>query len=84
MKEITEELNQSCFFNLPPTIKEKNNSIEVPQDVYYVIEVTIPEQIPILEISDNELREVASRGKTYEFWDQPEEDIYSLSDGKPL
>lgn len=37
-----------------------------------------------IEISDSQLSTLALQSGSYSFWDNPEEDIYTLSDGSPL
>jgi hypothetical protein len=36
------------------------------------------------EITDEELRKLVSQSKTYDFWNNEIDDIYSISDGAPL
>jgi hypothetical protein len=35
------------------------------------------------ELNDHELRTLSMNSKSYEFWWDPKEDIYSLEDGEP-
>lgn len=39
--------------------------------------------VPV-EMDDYELKLLALQSGSYYFWDSPEEDIYSLTDGKPV
>lgn len=36
------------------------------------------------ELSENEWLQAASKNEAFDFLNEPEEDIYSLADGKPL
>lgn len=38
----------------------------------------------ILEINDSDLRTLALQSGSYDFWNDPSEDIYTMSDGEPV
>jgi hypothetical protein len=40
--------------------------------------------LPLFEMSDCEFRILAFHSGTYDFWNAPEEDIYTLEDGEPV
>jgi len=50
---------------------------------YYCINFAIASELSD-ELSDYELRTLAFESGTYDFWDNPEEDIYSINDGTPV
>lgn len=57
----------------------KDDTVEISGGIYFYCPIYIQ-----YEMNDKELREIIARSNTYKFWDSPEEDIYSVSDGEPL
>ena len=49
----------------------------------FFIDIAPPTEI-IEEINDSELRTIALQSGSYNFWNEPCEDIYSIEDGEPV
>lgn len=50
---------------------------------YYCISFAVVSELND-ELNDYELRTLAFQSGAYDFWDNPEEDIYSINDGTPV
>ncbi len=59
--------------------------VEIP-GIYFSFSVVLPveEEQQETEMTDEEFRMLAARSKTYDFWDNAADNIYSTSDGTPL
>ncbi len=70
-------------------VKVKNvpeeDFVETP-GIYFSFSVVLPveEEQQETEMTDEEFRMLAARSKTYDFWDNAADNIYSTSDGTPL
>ena len=53
-------------------------------NVCYDVSVVLPIVQEAVEMTDEELRALAFHSKTYDFWNNEADDIYSISDGTPL
>ena len=50
----------------------------------FSVVLPIPQIKKIVEMTDKELQVLIDKSGTFDFWDEEEEDIYSISDGTPL
>lgn len=66
-------------------IGQREDFVEVPS-ICIDIAVDLPaeKEQQEMEMTDEEFRMLAAQGKTYDFWDNTVDDIYSASDGTPL
>ena len=66
-------------------IGQREDFVEVPS-ICIDIAVVLPveEEQQEIEMTDEEFRMLAAQGKTYDFWNNTLDDIYSASDGTPL
>ncbi|MBE0434086.1 hypothetical protein IBX73_11565 [candidate division WOR-3 bacterium] len=63
----------------------KNISVDFAGSVCYDFFINIaPAILSISELSDSELMSLALHSGTYDFWDAPEENVYSFEDGRPV
>ncbi|MCK4325472.1 hypothetical protein KAW55_01800 [bacterium] len=59
--------------------------VEIPSFCFDITVVLPAEEEPQeTEMTDQEFRILAAQSKTYDFWDNAADDIYSVSDGTPL
>lgn len=60
-------------------------SQELVNSVYYYYHVDFGIKLDIaIEMTEQEFRSLALESGTYNFWNVPEEDIYSINDGEPV
>ncbi len=52
--------------------------------VCYDVSIVLPILQEAVEMTDEELRALALQSKTYDFWNNKADGIYSISDGTPL
>ncbi len=73
-----------------PIFKEDSAEIETLKectgvaDSYSEFSVELPQMIPYQELTDEEVLALSEKAGTFDFYYDPEEDIYSPSDGTPI
>ena len=79
----------TTLVNVPRTFdKESQQSEEVGTkvgDSYFTVSsAQCVFAIPLIEATDEELMYLVEKSGAFSFWENPEEDIYTLEDGSPL
>lgn len=72
------------FRNELKNAEEVSEGATIPNVSYFKFRIEMVYTITIPELSDEEILMLAQRHGQFDFLEEPEEDIYDLSDGTPL
>ena len=67
----------------PVEVRSEGEYLVEVGNVCYNVSVVLPIAQEVVEMTDEELRAFALQGKTYDFWNNEADSIYSISDGTP-